>query len=452
MKKIIAALGVLLSLNAWGIPTTPGTPVCSSSSATAISCTWTASTDGTGIANYRVERRIRDSGASFVEIAQRTVNDISDTVPNPVAYDYRVRAFSNGAEFSDYSATTFVAAPKSFPYNYGISIYQDYRFYTATDRDTLFDEIQNLNAKWVRIDITHSTVEDVEGIYNYTLYDAPISDLLSRGFKILAVIGNSPAWNRDASCTNSNARPLDQQAFADFAANVVARYPNIKAWEVVNEPNLIQSYCPGVDVANYTELLKKVYIAIKAVNPQVAVITGGTAPTTTSLPNSQSPIGFIQGIYSNGGKHYFDAYGHHPYSFPTAPSVAYSGGGGTGWQMFDQTPTDLRDVMSTNGDTHKQIWSTEWGAPTTGSPSVTQQQQADDYVIGGFTILAGKSWAGPAFWFTTRDFCSDTGNFNCWFGLLNQDWTHKLSFSAYQNLPIINDSVLSSPTNFHRDP
>lgn len=97
--------------------------------------------------------------------------------------------------------------------------------------------------------------------------------------------------------------------------------------------------------------------------------------------------------------------------------------------------------------------STEWGAPVNGTPSVTETQQADDYVTSGFNILrTQKTWSGPAFWFTVRDGCVDTANFNCWFGLTDRNWLQRSSYASYKSLTVVNETVLTAPINFHRDP
>ena len=66
---------------------------------------------------------------------------------------------------------------------------------------------------------------------------------------------------------------------------------------------------------------------------------------------------FMRQIYANGGKGFFDAFAHHPYSFPCNPLTDAS------WNAFTQTKY-LHDIMVQNGDGAKKIWGTEAGAPT----------------------------------------------------------------------------------------
>ena len=67
-------------------------------------------------------------------------------------------------------------------------------------------------------------------------------------------------------------------------------------------------------------MLKRAYVEIKAVDPTATVLAGGTAPAPDDPSGrDMSPVTFLRNIYANGGKGYFDAFAHHPYSFPCSP-------------------------------------------------------------------------------------------------------------------------------------
>ena len=127
-----------------------------------------------------------------------------------------------------------------------------------------------------------------------------------------------------------------------------------------------------------------------------------------------SPVTFMRQIYANGGKGFFDAFGHHPYSFPCSPLTSAS------WNAFTQTKY-LHDVMVQNGDGAKKIWGTEAGAPTganigtctTGGigrsvTEATQSQFVADYFKGWYQDFG--SFTGPLFWFQIRDNGTDPHN------------------------------------------
>ena len=76
-----------------------------------------------------------------------------------------------------------------------------------------------------------------------------------------------------------------------------------------------------------------------------------------------SPIDFLSNIYRDGAEPYFNAVGIHPYSYAALPANFYNW---SAWSQISNTTPSLRSVMIANGDTAKQIWITEFGAPTGG--------------------------------------------------------------------------------------
>ena len=115
---------------------------------------------------------------------------------------------------------------------------------------------------------------------------------------------------------------------------------------------------PTVDVRAYTAMLKRAYVEIKAADPLATVIAGGTSPAGNDpAGRDMAPVRFLGQIYANGGRGFFDAFAHHPYSFPCSPLTNAS------WNAFTQTRY-LHTVMAQNGDGGKKIWGTEAGAPT----------------------------------------------------------------------------------------
>ncbi|MBK8772457.1 MAG: hypothetical protein IPM06_18825 [Rhizobiales bacterium] len=152
-------------------------------------------------------------------------------------------------------------------------------------------------------------------------------------------------------------------------------------------------------------------------------------------------MGYLVDLYAiSGAKEHWDCIGHHPYTNSAQPpGTAYVSGLGTGWMQMEQyTGTSLRTAMTNNGQSALKICTTEWGIPTGGTGnmgSVSTTLQADSWVSSGFPILAGKSWAGPSFWYVLTDRCATAASEECWFGLLQQDIvTKKRSFGAFKAL------------------
>jgi chitodextrinase len=93
-------------------PTPPTNLIATAASTSQINLTWTASTSGSGIAGYLVERCQGAGCTSFAQIATPTVNSYSDAgLLAATPYTYRVRATDGARNLSGYSngatATTF---------------------------------------------------------------------------------------------------------------------------------------------------------------------------------------------------------------------------------------------------------------------------------------------------------------------------------------------------------
>lgn len=425
-------------------PTVPGPLTCNSTSSAQIQCSWTASTDsgGSGLVGYDLQRCTMHGCAAYTIIASPTANSFVDTVPSPTAYQYRVRARDGAGNTSAYGPETAVAAPADAPFRMGVSTPVEFRTtYTPAERAQLLDSILAMCGIGcpVRFDLTHSTAcpDAPPAGCTWGNYDTIIGEITARGLEPWPIALSSPAWNRHASCT-ANAEPTDHQVFADWVGAAVARY-GFKWIEIWNEPNLKQFWCDAstgtqaIDSTDFVDLLKRSYVTAKTARPSIVVVTGGTAWTSTALPDSRAARGWIQDLYANGGKHYYDCYGHHPYvDTSRPPATPFSSEPGTGWMEMDATGTNLRGVMTSNGDAHKRICATEWGIPSGGTPSVTEAQQAADWVTSGFQILAGKTWSGPSMWYAMRDPCATATDLQCNYGLLRRDWSAKPAWSAFQ--------------------
>lgn len=120
--------------------------------------------------------------------------------------------------------------------------------------------------------------------------DLVVEHAHAQGLQIVARIGLTPDWARppDTPLTYLDAGAYGY--FAAFAAAFAARYQGKVGYLIVgNEPNL--SYEWGYRVTtpqDYVDLLRVVYPAVKAANPDVTVLAGALAPT---LEPAGSPWG-----------------------------------------------------------------------------------------------------------------------------------------------------------------
>jgi hypothetical protein len=175
---------------------------------------------------------------------------------------------------------------------------------------------------------------------------------------------------------------------------VAARYPQVLDWEIWNEPNTAYFWRPMPDPSRYAELLKQSYAAVKAANPNATVALGGMSPGTGSgQVNTMSAASFLESVYQNGGKDYFDAVAFHPYNDGVSPDL-----------YLEDYVNSVHDVMTKYGDGSKSIWVTEigWfvGAPASG---VSQAKQAD-YLGRASTILYNLDFVDRFYWYNLKDY------------------------------------------------
>ncbi|THF73522.1 beta-galactosidase [Cohnella fermenti] len=162
---------------------------------------------------------------------------------------------------------------------------------------------------------TSWAIEPESGVYDWTKFDDQINKLSSYGFGLVGNLLYTPQWaSPHPEQTQANISvpaysayaPVDMQDWEDFVRAVVTRYPQIKTWEVWNEPNL-----PGLSVfwldtpERFVELLQTAYETIKSEQPDSDVWIGGLA--------GRNYLSFYKELLSLGGAAYFDKLALHGY-------------------------------------------------------------------------------------------------------------------------------------------
>ncbi|HLY28505.1 MAG TPA: hypothetical protein VKQ72_19315, partial [Aggregatilineales bacterium] len=118
--------------------------------------------------------------------------------------------------------------------------------------------------------------------------------------------------------------PHDPQDLANFITAILKRYPNmIQAVEVWNEPNLDREWSTApqlLSASRYVTLLKIAHDAIKAVDPNIIVITAALSPTGNSQePNWTDDFVYFQQLIDAGMLQYADCVGAHSNGYNVPP-------------------------------------------------------------------------------------------------------------------------------------
>lgn len=316
-----------------------------------------------------------------------------------------------------------------------------------TQLDAELQDIASMGFTWVRMDLDWSIIQSQSATrYDWAGYDRIVNSAVAHHLQILAVLAYTPTWARPSQCTDSpKCAPANVTDYANFARAAANHYaPKVTYWEIWNEPNITDFWQPAPNVVAYTNLLKAGYNALKGAQPGMHVISAGLSPAEDQAP-AVAPRTFLSGMYANGAKNYFDALGDHPYSYPAPPNVVYSW---SAWsQMADTTPS-LRSIMQANGDAGKNIWITEYGAPTGGPDG---QATADTFrtnldanhvdeqfqtTFAQQAVAAYKtySWVGPMFWYSYKDLGTSQDTNENFFGMLRADGTQKPLYATFKQL------------------
>jgi hypothetical protein len=189
------------------------------------------------------------------------------------------------------------------------------------------DSIAEMRGRWLRIPLSWSSVEPEnttpDGYQWPTEFELGLARLSGNGARIILTITGNPSWA--ASYPGGPVDKVDISELVEFVEAAVARYSrgpySVKHWEFYNEPdNGSALYADwgfgyfGHDPAAYVWMLSRVYLPIKAVDPEAQVLMGGL-----SYDNWEEEDGgpfvkdFLDQVLSFGGGSYFDVMNFHYY-------------------------------------------------------------------------------------------------------------------------------------------
>ncbi len=204
-----------------------------------------------------------------------------------------------------------------------------------------FAKMREAGIEWARTDFDWSGVEPKPGEWNFSHLDETMDWAEAAGIKILPILDYDVKWASPAY------KHLDK--WGEYVRQVVTRYKDrIRVWEVWNEENLDHMWREKPDGANYVPLLKTAYETIKAIDPKLTVLFGGTAGI---------PYEYIEAAYQAGAAPYFDVLNIHPYRYPNTPEQ----------RSLVGDVVKLRELMGRYNDANKPLWITEIGWPTHGT-------------------------------------------------------------------------------------
>jgi len=305
-------------------------------------------------------------------------------------------------------------------------------------------QIAEAGIQFVRMDFNWDLIEPAKGKFYFDAFDYIVKQLQAKDIQVLAIPSYSASWASSGSGSDFNVYPpKSTDEFGGFIGHVVEHYDGPKpkttqnnCYEIWNEENITQFWRPEPNPAKYVELLKASFYAAKYANPFCCVVLGGLAGNGVDM-GWEPAISkhFLQKIYDNGGKGFFDVVAIHPYVYPVPASTALR----TLQRFVDAT----RAVMKRNDD-DKPLWITEIGWPTFpnawNNPTVSEEEVAV-WLTKVYTELKGVD---KIFWHNFRDigfnpeldrFWGYSGdNVEHHFGLTRSDGSPKPAYYAYKKV------------------
>ncbi|MCC6614623.1 MAG: cellulase family glycosylhydrolase [Anaerolineae bacterium] len=282
-------------------------------------------------------------------------------------------------------------------------------------------------------------------------YDQIVDLAEANGLRLQVRLSNPPSWAHADPAIGEKAPPDDIQDFVNYAVTVAERYKGrIQHYQVWNEPNIYPEWGEqAVDPVAYTDMLCRTYEALKAVDPDIVVISAALAPTINLTDRNLSDYVFLQRMYDAGAGDCFDVMSTQGYGFFSGPSDR---------RMRPTTLTFshhlyLRDIMVANGDAHKPIWLAEaaWNAQPEDPALVTSQ-------YGNFGIVSEADAARymPQAYARAQQEWPWLGVINYWFfkqaddSRRNQSWYYfRMLEPDFTPLPVydaMRDYIASAPS------
>lgn len=301
-------------------------------------------------------------------------------------------------------------------------------------------ELSYLGATMVRTDVfAWDSVEPERGRFDFTKADAAIQWAGTQGVKLLGVLMYTPPWENGGTAEPINESPndcgiapeqtrkgsygeqrvippRDIDAYVNYVYEVVRRYPEVRYWQIWNEPNNPIFWQPRPSASAYARMLKASFAAVKRANPNAQVVIGGISLMDTD---------YISKLYAAGARNSFDIMAVHPYSPEQRPG-----------DYIPQEFLKLKKVMDRYGDRETPVWITEIGWFTGTSPRAVSEAQQADNVWKLYDALGRLNYVGPVFWHTledcTENYRSDEPEHN--YGLFSRNHMPKPAAVEYRAL------------------
>lgn len=313
-------------------------------------------------------------------------------------------------------------------------------------------------SRWDRFDFRWNVIEgeSTRQTMDFSGHDRIVNLNRAQGINVVGILGSTPKWAapgchvQATEPTNVTGRPTalfqndtpywwrpcppdDLADWRNYVFKTVEHFKGrVDTWEIWNEPDIYPTYWSG-DVAQYADLLRVGYEAVKAANPDATVLFGGLAYWHDNLFYARVLDELVTMPGAAESNYYFDVMSLHLYN-----NVYH----------FDWVIGSIKSNIAAKVGPHP-IWVTESGVPLWDElPPAYQEankttrataEEAAAFVIQGYAE-ARAAGVEKFFFFRTHDdgmggMMDDDGTpvfipYN--FGLIRDDLTLRPAYVGYQ--------------------
>jgi hypothetical protein len=207
------------------------------------------------------------------------------------------------------NAPTATKPPINETFGYGIQVNG------FDDPDGSIAMTKQLGMTWIKQQVVWGSLEHEKGNMDWSGLDRIVRKANKADLKIMLSIVTAPTWSHPAIGADPKddpngikAPPDDPNAYANLVAQVVQRekdlgYP-VHAVEVWNEQNLSREWRTSpqkIDAARYIQMLTATYKKVKAIDPNIVVISGALSPTgVDNGVDAVDDFKYLQQMVNNG--------------------------------------------------------------------------------------------------------------------------------------------------------
>ncbi len=292
-----------------------------------------------------------------LEVEANSKNNLKLVLPINIdgRYDINVFVSIDGIKYTKYSYDINYIVPnnaRSTSKGYNVS------YLSGEAGKERLDLLKASGVYQVRASGFWNEIETSKGVYKWATLDSHMKNAAENEIDDLYVLG---LYNTGLYKTlDENGKLVmmgseeERQAFVNYAVEVAKRYPQIKRYEIWNEPNANNFWPEAPNIENYKKLVRAVSTELKKINPEIEIVIGVTSNSSVNTPTDTGNYWcinwkeFISSLMDDDFQKYFDAVSIHTYY--------------TNKTRADQK-SDIADVVDVvrKGGGFKNIYITETG-------------------------------------------------------------------------------------------